>query len=111
ENIIFFFAMDTEKLPTMMDDLENLDPQVVKELKQTKDGCLLGRKKLEVLKKDVGDRFSLTSMNYKGIDLEFKIVGVFPPGRYDESAAMNREYLNDALDQYYRKKGTKHPLA
>ena len=38
-------------------------------------------------------------------------VGVFPEGRYDQSAVMNRDYLNDAFDAYARNTGKKHPLA
>ena len=40
------------------------------------------------------------------------MVGVFPDGRYDKSAVMNRDYLNAALDAYPRSHaGQKHPLA
>ncbi len=44
---------------------------------------------LAALNKRVGERFKITSINYKGIDLEFEIVGELPPGRYDKSAIMN----------------------
>ena len=53
----------------------------------------------------------MTSINYKDIDLEFEIVGEFPEGRYNQSAVMNRDYLNRALDQYERDNRRKHPLA
>ena len=41
-------------------------------------------------------------MNYREIDLEFEVVGEFPPGRYDLSAAFNRDYLNAAMDAWSR---------
>ncbi len=112
ETEVFFFAMDPLKLKSMMDDLENLDDSLVQALVQKKHGALLGRDRLRMLHKKVGERFSLTSLNFKGIDLQFEIVGLLPKGRYDQSAVMNRDYLNDALDAYPKlHNGQKHPLA
>jgi putative ABC transport system permease protein len=60
----------------------------------------------------VGDRLTLTGVNYAGIDLECEIVAVLPAsGRYDEVAFLNRDYLNDALDAYARAHGSPHPQA
>src|SRR5262249_10172843 len=73
---------------------------------------ILGRKLLDQLHKRVGERMKVTGINYKDLDLEFEIVGAFPKGRYDETALMNRDYLNDALDVFPRTHaGQKHPLA
>ena len=49
--------------------------------------------------KRVGETFKLTSINYKGIDLEFEIVGNLPEGRYDSSAIMNALYFKEALNK------------
>lgn len=111
ENLLFFFALEPSKLRTMMDDLDNIDPKLVERLEAKRDGAILGIDRLKAIDKQVGERFKVTSFNYKGIDLEFEIVGVFPEGRYDNSAVMNRDYLNAALDDYKRVKGTAHPLA
>jgi putative ABC transport system permease protein len=112
ENMVFFFAMDPRKLRTMMDDTEDVDPRYVDRMVQNKKGVILGRERLEGMNKRVGERFTLTGLNYKGIDLEFEIVGVFPEGRYNMSGIMNRDYLNDALDAYPQShNGKKHPLA
>jgi putative ABC transport system permease protein len=94
----------------MMDDLEDFDPALIKKLSDNRKGCLLGQDKLRSLNKKVGEHFKLTSFNYKGIDLDFEIVGELPPGRYDKSAIMNDRYFGDALDQYYREKKVRHPL-
>jgi putative ABC transport system permease protein len=114
ENVVFFFAMDPQKLRTMMDDLDMLDPKLADKLDPRKgglkQGALVGRKRLEKLNKRVGERIKLTGLNYRGIDLEFEIVGLLPSGRYDESAVMNWEYLNDAIDAYKGPGGAKHPL-
>ena len=112
EYLIFFFAMDPRRIRSMMDDLDNLDPALIDKMVQNKKGVLMGKDRLATVGKRVGERFVLTSINYKDIELEFEIVGQLPEGRYDQSAVMNRDYLNDALDQYERQhNGTKHPMA
>jgi putative ABC transport system permease protein len=112
ENFMFAFAMDPRKLRSMMDDLEELDPIGEQKLIDKKDGILIGLDKLKAMNKRIGERCKLTSFTYKGIDLEFEIVGTFPDGRYNNSAVMNRDYLNDALDAYPRThNGDKHPMA
>ena len=118
ENNLFAIAMDPDKLMTMMDDLDSLPPdkgatfkEVVDKLKANKQGLILGKERLKTINKRVGDRIKITSINYREIDLEFEIVGLFPDGRYDLSAAFNRDYLNDAMDQYPRTHGNKpHPM-
>ena len=112
ENIVFFFVIDPYKLKTMMDDLENVKDEYIEKLKQTKNGALIGLDRLKTLNKHIGERFTVTGLNYKGIDLEFEIVGTFPNGTYNNMGIMNTEYLLDALDAYARNnKGKKHPLA
>jgi putative ABC transport system permease protein len=111
ENIIFFFCMDPRKLRPMMDDLGNLDQKLVDKLVRNDRAVLVGRDRLRKLNKRVGDTFLVYSMNYTGIDLEFKIAGLFPEGRYDDAAVMNMAYLQRALDDYEKKNGKKHPLA
>lgn len=111
ENIIFFFAMEPSKLPTMMDDLETLDPAIVRAMEQNRKAAVVGKERLAKMNKRVGEKFKVFSMNYKDIDLEFDIVGEFPEGRYNQSAAMHRDYLNASLDDYERKNGKKHPMA
>src|SRR5262249_47937853 len=101
-----------KRIRSMMDDLDNLDPALIDKMVQNKRGVLMGKERLATVGKRVGERFVLTSINYKDIELEFEIVGQLPEGRYDQSAVMNRDYLNDALDQYERQhNGTKHPMA
>ncbi len=93
------------------DKADNLRQSIAR-LKEKRNGIILGREKLAQIHKRVGDRFTVTGLNYKDIDLEFEVVGVFPDGRYDKSAVMNRDYLNAALDAYPRSHaGQKHPLA
>jgi putative ABC transport system permease protein len=112
ESSVFFFAMDPRKIRSMMDDLDTLEPTLIDKMVQNKKGVILGSDQLKKINKQVGERFKLTSLNYKDIDLEFEIVGKFPDGRYNQSGIMNRDYLNDALDAYPNShNGAKHPLA
>jgi putative ABC transport system permease protein len=111
DNMIFFFVMKPEQIIPMMDDLQDLDPRLIKAMRDNRKGCLVGSDKLRALNKRVGERFSLTSINYKGIDLEFEIVGALPDGRYNSSAIMNMDYFNDEFDRYRRVNKVAHPLA
>ncbi|HKD36396.1 MAG TPA: ABC transporter permease [Pirellulales bacterium] len=119
ESMMFAFALEPKKLATMMDDLDSLPPDQAAELQrnihkleQNKRGMIIGLERLKALNKRVGERIKIYSMNYKDIDLEFDIVGTFPDGRYNQTAAMNRDYLNDALDEYPRSHGGQaHPMA
>src|SRR5262249_33704398 len=111
ENLIFFFAMEPDKLPTMMDDLENLDPALVRALKENDRGAIVGKERLAKMNKKVGEKLPVTGLNYKDIDLDFYILGTFPEGRYNQSAVMNRDYLNRSLEDYERKNRKPHPMA
>lgn len=119
DNSLFAFAMEPRKLRTMMDDLDSLPADqaadleaAIAKMEANRQGVIVGKARLEALQARVGDRIKLFGINYRGIDLELEIVGVFPDGRYDKSAAINREYLNASLDAWPRNhKGEKHPMA
>lgn len=72
---------------------------------------ILGRERMAAMNKRPGERFKVTSFNYKDIDLECEILAVFPEGRYNQSALMNRDYLKSAMDEYESKRGAKHPMS
>ena len=61
----------------------------------------------------MGRKFRLSGFStWKDLDLDFEIVGVFPAGRYDTLAAINRDYYNAALDAYPQAHaGREHPMA
>jgi putative ABC transport system permease protein len=119
ESMMFAFALEPKKLATMMDDLDSLTGDDarelqanIKKLETNKRGIILGRERLTAMNKRVGERMKIYSMNYRDIDLEFDIIGTFPDGRYNQSAAMNCAYLNDAIDNYPREHaGQRHPMA
>lgn len=119
ENSLFAFALEPIKLRTMMDELDALPEAKAKDLEaaiqkmeSNRQGIILGRDRLAAINKRVGDRFTLYGINYREINLELEVVGLFPEGRYDGSAAIHRDYLNAALDQYEAThNGKKHFLA
>jgi putative ABC transport system permease protein len=139
ENIVFFFGMQPGKLltvprdaagnplrddqgriryTTMMDGIDEMTEQEVLQLdaacramEVNKRQVIVGQERLAALNKKVGEWMTVTSFNYPGVDLEVEIIGAFPKGRYDQSALVNRDYINDALDAYKRKNGVAHPMA
>jgi putative ABC transport system permease protein len=117
ESILFFFSMEPSKFLTMFDDVDKFTPaeradieRAIKEMEQDKRKCVIGVDRLQSLNKKKGERITVTSVNYRGIDLEFEIVGVLPTGRYGQSAIMNEQYLLDALEDYKKKKSAAHPM-
>jgi putative ABC transport system permease protein len=119
ENVIFGIAVEPSKIATMLDGLEDLTSSdqalldaSVQRLTENRQGIILGQNQLTAINKRVGDRFTMFGIsNFRGIDLEFEIVGTFPTGRYDSLAAFHRDYFNNELDSYERRTGRKHPLA
>jgi putative ABC transport system permease protein len=126
ESIVFFFCMEPSKLlrvddkgnfHTMMDGLDDYtDDQkrqmaaACEEMEKNPSKVVIGCERLKALKKKVGERIKVTSLNYKDIDLEVEILGEFPPGRYEQSAIMNKSYLRNALDEYKNRKRAPHPM-
>ncbi|HEV3262203.1 MAG TPA: ABC transporter permease [Gemmataceae bacterium] len=131
DDFVFCFALDphnlieqevkengqVKKVPPMMDQLEHTDAAfhaAVQEMLKDKTAIILGRERLARLNKRVGDRIRVYAAGtLKTIDLDFKVVGVFPDlPSYNNSGAMNRQYLEDAIDAYPgTHNGTKHELA
>ncbi len=131
-SMVFCIACQPEKILTMMSGLENLssseDAELrasVERLKNKRNGIILGRNHLlnlnqmignaqpGLLKDPVGRTFKLSGFStWQDLDFDMEIVGVFPPGRYDTLAAINRDYYNAALDAYPpAHSGQKHQMA
>ena len=119
QNSLFLFCMEPKKLMTMMDGLDELTGEqrallqkAVDRMEGDRRCIVLGQERLAQLGKRVGDEITMTSFNYAELVFQFKIIGVFPEGRYDQSAIMHREYLKQNLQQYkdYHR-GAEHLLA
>lgn len=120
DSVLFAIGLEPRKMFTMMDELDSLPPREKAELKaiadrmtEQRNGIIVGPGRLKLLKKQIGDTVKVTSFNYRGIDLEFEIMGTFPASvsRYDLSAAMNRDYLNNAMDAWARTNNKPHAMA
>ncbi len=118
ENSMFAIATEPRKLRTMMDELDTLPPEeaarldeAIQKMEQNRQGIIMGQDRLAAVNKRVGERIKLYGINYRDIDLELEIVGTFPESRYDNTAAIHRDYLLAALDAYERQTGQPHPLA
>ena len=139
ENIVFFFAMRPDKLmraerddkgdlvygkngkpkyTSMMDGMDELTAQEIddldracREMEKDPRKVVIGRERLAALQKKVGERMTVTSFNYPGIDLEVDVIATFPPGRYDQSSLVNVDYLLNGLDAWKQKNGKPHPMA
>jgi putative ABC transport system permease protein len=131
EDLVFCMALEPRKCLTFLDSLfEEFSPsenqrrpekhlaqvgefqKYVDAMEKNKRALVVGQDRLKKLNKRVGERLTLTCINFPGLELEFEIVGVFPRGRYDQLAAMNRDYVNDAIDSYPKTHGgAKHPQA
>lgn len=118
EDFVVCFALEPRKLLTvMMDNLDDLPPQeaqvfreAVARMEANRQGLIVGQRRLRVLNKQIGDRIKITGINHPGIDLELEIVGLFPPGRWEPTAVINRDCLNAAMDDYERRTGQRHPM-
>jgi putative ABC transport system permease protein len=118
ENFVFFFAMDPDRMLTMMDGIDEFTAaqqeqlrQACKMMKEDRRKVIIGKERLKALNKRVGERVTVTSITHKGIDLEVEIAGELPEGRYGQNSVMNCEYLNKSLDDYDAKHPGAEPLS
>jgi putative ABC transport system permease protein len=141
DNMVFFFCMEPKKMlrvvdkdgkdvpprqrgpegkvVSMMDGMDQYtDDQLeqmvtaLKAMEKDPRKVVIGADRLKAMNKRVGEHISVYSFNYTDVVLDdVEIIGAFPPGQYGQSAVMNRERLNLALDAYKQKNGKAHPLA
>jgi putative ABC transport system permease protein len=113
EDWAWFFVMDPRKVPTMMDELEHIDPAYIEAMTKKPEGVIIGKDRLKALRKQIGDRMRVTAIGtYKDLDLDIEVVGTFPDlPNYNQAGVMNRDYLQNSLDAYERQRRQKHPAA
>jgi putative ABC transport system permease protein len=139
DNIVFFFAMDPAKVmkaerdgkgnlikepngkvrcSTMLDDMDQFTDEEIdlldracREMEKDPRKVIIGKERLALLKKKVGETMKVTSINYIGIDLEVEIIGEFPDGRYNQNAVVNFSYIRNGLDAWKQKNGKAHFMA
>src|SRR5260370_26807274 len=88
--------LENGKPVSMMDDIDQFsatDLQALDAACEVMDKdptkVVIGVERLGLLKKQVGGRIKISSLNYSDIDLQVEIIRPFPKGRYARSAVMN----------------------
>lgn len=110
DKTFFLIATFPETIPYMTDDLEELDPELCRKMKNPPSGLpnigiLLGQERMKKLKKKIGDKFpakSFTHFTGSGIrlpiEMDFEIVGELPPdSRWAALGMMDLQYLDRVL--------------
>ncbi|MCS7305620.1 MAG: FtsX-like permease family protein [Thermoguttaceae bacterium] len=120
ESALFIVATQPEKVLTMFEELDTLPPdsserrqleKAIQAMRTNRQALIVGRERLQAINKRVGERVKVYGMSFKGIDLEFDIVGTFPEGRWNNLSVMDWQYLNGAVDAYNRRPGNRpHPM-
>jgi putative ABC transport system permease protein len=110
----FLIATYPDKIKTMIDSMEELDPKLCELMKnppgdaKPNTGILLGPDRLQKLRKKVGDKFPAISMSHRGnkdgirkpIEMEFVIVGELPAGsRWVQGAFADYAYIERVLKE------------
>ena len=110
ENTIFLLAVEPNCILTMLDyqglSKDDLTAEGYRELQESvkamqedKRNIIVGRERLEIMGKSVGDSIKVYSLGYKELVFEFKIVGTYPSeSRWGKSATMRLDYFNASLD-------------
>jgi putative ABC transport system permease protein len=123
DTMAFFFALEPDKVLTMMDGLDELTGEerdlldkACKAMVANPRAVVMSKSRLKGLNLQVGQRIKVHGMNYANIVFEFDIIGELPEGKYEGISFMNKEYLVKQLDAYERDravnpKGEKHPMA
>jgi putative ABC transport system permease protein len=122
DNMVFLFALEPDKVLTMMDGLDDLTGEE-KELLEK--GCkamtdnpravVMSKSRLKQLNLQVGQKVKLYGVNYPNLLFEFDIIGELPEGKYEGVTFMNKAYLIKQLEGFQRDttanpKGEVHPM-
>jgi putative ABC transport system permease protein len=120
ESFVFFFCTDPSTISSMLPDVDLFtDAQRAqfdvwaKQMKEDPRKVIIGEDRLATLNKRVGERFTVTGINFKEVDLEVEVIGAFPKGRYGQVGVLNRDYFFKTIQEEYPKthKNAQHPLA
>ncbi|MCS6863743.1 MAG: ABC transporter permease [Gemmataceae bacterium] len=122
ENMVFLFALEPDKVLTMMDGLDDLTGEEHEMLnkacdimKQNERAIVMSKSRLKSLNMEVGQKIKLHGVNYPGLTWELEIIGTLPEGKYEGVSFMNKSYLLRSLEAYPRDReanpqGLTHPM-
>ena len=92
----FGLATRIDNLKAMHEGLEDLDPALIAALAREKTGALMGPTVMKNMNWKVGQRFTFLSASHPGKNLEFRIVGVLPPGRWSRVYFFREDYFHES---------------
>ena len=97
DRFAFGIATRIENIRQMHPGLEAIDPAALEALRTEKAGALVGPAIIDTMKWRIGQRFTLLSATHSGKNLEFKIVGALPPGKWANSFFFREDYYRQGL--------------
>jgi putative ABC transport system permease protein len=122
DTMVFLFALEPDKVLTMMDGLDDLTGEerdllakACDVMKENPRAVVMSKSRLKSLNMQVGQKIKLYGMNYPNIFFEFEIIGELPEGKYEGVSFMNKDYLIKQLEAFQRDrvanpKGEPHPM-
>jgi putative ABC transport system permease protein len=123
DTLAFLFALEPDKVLTMMDGLDDLTgaerellDQACKRMTANPRSIVMSPSRMKGMNVQVGQTVKMAGLNYPNLTFEFEIIGTLPEGKYEGIGFMNKEYLIKQIDSYERDrianpKGEKHPMA
>jgi putative ABC transport system permease protein len=118
DTMLFLFALEPDKVMTMMDGLDDLTGEEKDLLERGMDAMMknpqaiiMSKSRMRALNVQVGQRIKVYSINYKDLTGEFDIIGELPDGKYEGVSFMNIAYLFKGIAAYERDTGKQHPMA
>jgi putative ABC transport system permease protein len=120
--MVFLFALEPDKVLTMMDGLDDLTGEELELLKKACDvmrdnprAIVMSQTRLKSLNLQVGQKVKLHGMNYANLLFEFEVIGTLPEGKYEGVSFMNKDYLIKQLESFQRDRevnplGKPHPM-
>jgi putative ABC transport system permease protein len=91
----FGVATRPENLIRMHSGLEKLDPAAIEALRHEKTGAILSADLMQQMGWKVGQQFTVLSSSHPDKNLQFKIVGVLPPGEFARNFFFREDYYEE----------------
>lgn len=88
-------ATRMDNLRSMAQDLSELDPELIKEMRRERAGALVGSSLMTSMGWETGQHFTCISSSHPGKNLRFKVVGALPPGVWATSFFFREDYYED----------------
>jgi len=88
-------ATRIDKLRSMQEDLDSVDPSAINALAHERTGAIIGAYVLEMMHWKIGQEFTFISLTHPEHNLRFKIVGTIPSGTWSRSFFFREDYFQE----------------